>query len=268
MGEARRKKRAHAAILEACPDCIYCGGKRRANTIEHMPPRAMFLGKKRPKGLEFASCESCNAGTSHADLVASLIGRFWPDPPDEHTRKETRGLFTAVNNNIPGLLSEMSIPDDAEQAAHRHRLGLNAPGGFLRTNGPLVSAHMQTFAYKIGFALYYEVTKKIVPTGGAVAARWFSNAERMAGQYPPADYDFLLPRQTLRQGKFEVADQFGYQWRMTEDERSGIFVSEFRRSFAVVSFVTLDSNLLSDAETKHPIRACRPGDLTNLLQPG
>jgi hypothetical protein len=45
MGEAKEKRRAHAVILTAHPWCIYCGMK--ANTIEHMPPRAMF--DKRPK---------------------------------------------------------------------------------------------------------------------------------------------------------------------------------------------------------------------------
>ena len=54
MSEAKVKRRAHAAILKAHPWCIYCGGIYPANTIEHMPPIAMFDGKKRPKGLEIS----------------------------------------------------------------------------------------------------------------------------------------------------------------------------------------------------------------------
>jgi hypothetical protein len=53
--------------------CIYCA--QRSQTVEHMPPVIMFTRKQRPKGLEFASCEACNGGTKHADLVAAYIGR-------------------------------------------------------------------------------------------------------------------------------------------------------------------------------------------------
>jgi hypothetical protein len=53
------------------PLCIYCGGVVRATTIDHMPPRIMFYGKRHPKGLEFASCQKCNEGTKYAGLVAA-----------------------------------------------------------------------------------------------------------------------------------------------------------------------------------------------------
>jgi hypothetical protein len=83
MSESSAKKRAHSAVLEACPYCIYCGGEVPAASIDHVPPRAMFRGRRRPKGLEFASCKNCNEGTGRADLVAALLSRVAPDAGDE-----------------------------------------------------------------------------------------------------------------------------------------------------------------------------------------
>lgn len=81
MGEAKTKRRAHGEILKRYPHCIYCG--HPASTIEHMPPRMMFYEKLRPKGLEFPCCDVCNSATKHADLVASLLARLWPDATTE-----------------------------------------------------------------------------------------------------------------------------------------------------------------------------------------
>ena len=72
-----------------------------------MPPKTMFYGKQRPKGLEFPACEGCNHGSSHADLVASLIGRTQLAEPTSAQIQEFAGILSAVRNNIPGLIDEM-----------------------------------------------------------------------------------------------------------------------------------------------------------------
>src|SRR5262245_18492520 len=101
IGEAKLKRRRHAAILTAHPWCIYCDGTHAATTIEHMRPIAMFYDNQRRKGLEFPACRDCNAGTSLSDTVASLLARTYPDArtPDDLER-----LLSGVRSNIPGLL--------------------------------------------------------------------------------------------------------------------------------------------------------------------
>jgi hypothetical protein len=263
MGESKAKKRAHNAILAACRRCIYCGSP--ATTIDHVPPRIMFRDRQRPKGLEFPSWQPCNEGTRLADLVAALIGRFYPDAEQDADQQEVKRLFSSVKNNIPGLLEEMDIGAAGQEQA-RKRLPNQIEGAFLRVKGPLVSMHMQTFATKLGFALYYEATKQIVPQTGGVAARWFSNVERFEGKFPDLAFTYLLPSQTLKQGKFEVSDQFGYQWRMAEGNRIGLFFAYFRLSFAVFAVVANNKSLL-EVETAHPMRIVRPGEITTLLRP-
>ncbi len=77
MGEAKRRSRSRRDILAGGDRCIYC--ERRADDVEHMPPRVMFKEKLRLSGLEFPSCRPCNKGTSAADLVASFVARLDPD---------------------------------------------------------------------------------------------------------------------------------------------------------------------------------------------
>jgi hypothetical protein len=81
----------------------------------------MFWEKQRPKGLEFAACASCNNGSSHADLVASLLGRTGADPKNEAQRDELVKLLRAVSNNVPGLLQDMELPF-TEEERHLRRL--------------------------------------------------------------------------------------------------------------------------------------------------
>src|SRR5215211_3632524 len=146
MGESTRKRRVHAAVLDGCPWCIYCGGDVPATTVDHFPPLIMFAQRRRPKGLESGSCEACNGGTKHADLVAAMIGRPMPASRTEAGREEMRRIFSAINNNIPGLLREMYLSPEQQSAAGWRE----QDGGLLRSNGPLVSSHMQTFAFKVG----------------------------------------------------------------------------------------------------------------------
>lgn len=266
MSESRTKKRAHAKVLQACPHCIYCGGEVSATTIDHVPPRVIFHGRRRPKGLEFASCQSCNEGTSKADMVAGLLSRVAPDATTEEQKSELWRMLRETENNVPGLRDELQL-DSIELVAARKRVPLANAGGFLKTSGPLVSSHMQTFATKLGFALYFEATRKIVPLAGGVTARWFSNVERLDGTFPQTVFDYLLPPQTLRQGKINVADQFAYQWRVTEDEGTAMFLATFRQSFAVLAFAVTDRTRL-DIDTKHPMRIVAPRNIKQFLERG
>src|ERR1700730_15593518 len=109
VSESRARKRAHGVILEQCPFCVYCGGSILATTVDHVPPIGMFRSRRRPKGLEFASCLPCNGGTRLADLVAALLCRAYPDSNGANEKEELERLLSSVNNNVPGLLQEMRI---------------------------------------------------------------------------------------------------------------------------------------------------------------
>jgi len=254
LGEARARRRAHAQLLSSSPWCIYCGGSQPADTIEHMPPVMMFIRKQRPKGLEFPSCRECNNGTSKSDLVASLLGRLSVHPSADDEAAETIKLFSSVRNNVPGLLEEMHF-DPAEEKLVCKGLPLQEGDGALRANGPLVTQHMLVFGAKLGFALHYEALQTVVPPMGGVQPLWFSNAQAARGEIPK-DLFSLLPatRQTLKQGRREVSDQFQYTWAITPERQHALFFATFHRSFAIAAVSAMArAAFIEKHADRHPV---------------
>jgi hypothetical protein len=118
----------------------------------------------------------------------------------------------------------------------------------------------------VGFALFYEITKTMVPPEGGVAARWFSNVEVLQGRYPHEEISRMMgPSATLQQGKREVSDQFNYAWALSEDSAVGAFLATFRKSFAVVAFASRLATLLK-VDAKHPISIVQPNSLLSRLR--
>jgi hypothetical protein len=256
VGQAKLKRKAHAAILAHHPGCIYCAGTNAATTIEHMPPIAVFEGKQRPKGFEFPACGPCNNGTSHSDLVAALMARVWPDADSEIRKKDLKKLLGAVANNVPQLLSEMSIGRAGQKLA-RKQYNLPTDVHPLRANGPLLTHYMHTFAAKFGFALHYEINGEPVPTAGGVQVMWFSNVQDVNNQ-PQVLVDMLPSPSTLRQGVKSVADQFKYSQAVVESGHL-LYLASFNKSFAVAGITAMDRTLyLEKRGDGFPI--FKPGD--------
>jgi hypothetical protein len=257
VGQAKLKRQAHAAILAHHSGCIYCAGTNAATTIEHMPPIAVFEGKQRPKGFEFPACGPCNNGTSHSDLVAALLARIWPDADSEIQKKDLKKLLGAVANNIPQLLSEMSIGRAGEKLA-RKQYNLPTDVHPMRADGPLLTHYMHTFAAKFGFALHYEINGEPVPTAGGVQVMWFSNVQDLNDQIPQMLVDMLPSPSTLQQGVKSVAEQFKYSQAVVESGHL-LYLASFNKSFAVAGITAMDRTLyLEKRSDGFPI--FKPGD--------
>ena len=246
MGQAKQKERSQAALLAANPFCVYCGGANPATTIDHLPPRIMFRGKLRPRQFEFPCCEPCNKGTKGTDQLIAWIGRIFPDPATESDKADVQKILRGLKNNMPDVLREMHIGTAGQKLARKRTAGLiQESGGFLRLNGPLVSQHLDIFGCKLGLAMHWEHTKQIIPPTGGIVVRFFSNIEALEGKIPNRLLSLLPGPQTLRQGSWDVADQFKYSARITDDKKMGLFFASFRFSIAVVALTTMDRSLLN-----------------------
>lgn len=251
MGQAKRKQQLREIVLGACPSCIYCSGDTPAVTLDHMPPRTMFEFRQRPKGLEFASCEACNRGSSLAEQVASLISRHYPDPETEAGALEVAKLLREVHSNHPGLIAEMHrdtvIGPNGEAVMRQSSRG----GAILWVGGPLVSSAMLLFVAKLAFALHYESTKRIIPQQGGVFVRWYSNHDPATDTLPTDMLTMLGPPDTLRQGRKEVSTQFTYSSKASADSQmTGHFVT-FRQAFKAVMITTEKIEVFAAAEGKN-----------------
>ena len=219
MGEAKQKRRRHAALLDSAAGCIYCACKSAAVEVDHMPPRLMFRMTQRPKGLEFPSCTACNRQTSRLDVVAAFmtrtypgIGETSPGVPDERDSAEWDRVMAEVFRVAPDVMKEVYIP-------HRHQRPLmkiydvsdpEEKKALFRANGPVLSAHMQAFSAKVGFALHYEFKGEPVPTEGLVQVRWFTSQEIENGLVPKSLYETIGVPRFLKQGKVTSDGTFLY----------------------------------------------------------
>jgi hypothetical protein len=258
VGQARQKRESFEAMLAKRPGCIYCAGAAIATTIEHMPPRSMFEGRQRPKGLEFPACEPCNGGTKHSDLVAAMLARCWTNSNSVEHQRELQKVLGGVANNVPGVLPEMFIGRGGEKLA-RKRHNLPPDAAPLRADGPILTHHVLTFAAKFGFALHYEIYGAPIPKEGGALTMWFSNAQALNDQIPPILFEMLPTPATLQQGTKSVARQFLYSFARTEGGHMLYFAS-FNQSFAVAGITAQDRTIYLKAREggSHPIFV--PGD--------
>lgn len=258
MGEANRRRPLRDRVLHSESFCIYCGGTNAAETIDHMPPRTIFSGRRRPKGLEFPACRLCNDGARLSEQVAGLLSRMYPDPVDEAGKVEVKKILYEAENNLPGLLLELFPGSRQSFAFRRPGTGQQEVGNVLRVNGPLVTSAMNTFSAKLGLALHFNQTSKIIPPSGATAVRWFSNIDAIQGGIPDDILRLVGPPRTLEQGKFHTGEQFRYGSRASEDGGFTAHFASFRFSFSVVAFV---SDCVDDLHHAPILNVFRPGFL-------
>jgi hypothetical protein len=262
MGEARAKRDRLRDLKASGALCAFCGTEP-ATTIEHVPPIIMFRGKKRPKGLECPACERCNGGTSHADQVAALLGRAY-GTTEGHPEafQDIQRVMRGVANNVPGLLEEMKVGRAGQKMAKK-RLPIDVDGFVVRTGGPILRRNMQMFGLKLAFMLQHELNGKPLPSGGGVAAMWYTNYQKWTGKYPQELADMMPPGRTLQQGRNEVSDQFVYSWVNTEDRTLGCFMAAFRKAFAVFGAWSVDRARLT-SENPVALQTFTPSEFASM----
>ena len=240
-------------LLAAQPNCIYCGGHTPATTVEHMPSRIIFDNKQRPKGLEFSACKACNDSTRKAETIIAMLSRVYPGEGDRFYQRELRKICDAAFRHHPGLVEEVNM----DQVAGLKRLGdkaMQLPSWhFIHLGGPIVSNALDAFGMKLALSLHYEVTKRIVPTGGATLLTHYSNVDAFTGDLPQSVIDLFGSGRTLAMGRQEVSNQFRYSSAFDEETRSlSAHFAVFRESFAMMSVVAHDpADLPADASPLH-----------------
>lgn len=203
-----------------------------------MPPRLMFRMSQRPKGLEFPSCSACNRGTSRLDVVAAFVARTFPGIRNHSDEAEWDRVIHEVDRVAPGLREEMWMPPE-EMRETMWREGVFDPElAVFRANGPLLGAHMQAFAAKIGFALRYEDVRYPVPDAGGVQVRWFTSDELFKMEIPKSLYASVGSSNIMKQGKITSDNIFEYGWGdFVERPQVRLYYAKVRKAFVVAAFV-------------------------------
>jgi hypothetical protein len=216
MGEARRRSLNSKEILAQETRCIYCA--KSSDTLEHMPPKALFRAKHRPHGYEFAACKACNDSTRVADALVSFFARVPPSDQDSEPwqLEEANRLLTPIARQSKKLVIEIFKESSAIRSWLRSR-GLLQPVRAVTLEGPAVEAAMSAFGAKLGFSLYRHFVGKPMPLGGGVFTRHFFNVG------PPPDaanawLEILPGFERMEQGDWSSGNQFAY--RFNTDKKS------------------------------------------------
>ena len=132
----------------------------------------------------------------------------------------------------------------------------------MNANGPILNRNIELFGAKVGFALHYSRTGKIVPSGGGVSVQWFANLDLLNGRFPENILKIMGPRETLEQGKKSVAEQFSYQYAIPVTGEMSAFLAFFREAFSVLAWVAEDTSVFPE-----DVVYFEPGFIRDLKRP-
>jgi hypothetical protein len=256
MGQAKIKRRLTQRILSEHKFCCFCGGQTSATTVDHVPAKSIFWGRRRPEGLELPACKACNEGTRKLDQAAGLFARFRTGDEPLRRQFEFYQIAKQVSRDFPGWHTEMN-PSAAQRHDFRRRFGRidGMPANF----GPLSEDAVYTLGAKLGFALHYTVSGRIVPPNGLVSVLFETTASvPEGGMVPLAIANLLGPEVVLKQGEWTTDEHFAYRPFVTGDGAIGIYHARIGQSFQVASVVFCDG---VHPPTSRPMRTFRPGDL-------
>jgi len=229
-----------------------------ATTLDHVPPRIMFPGKRRPAGLEVPACEPCNQGTKRQELMAAVFSRLSILDEPIGDQNEFKRLSARAHRAFPEWAAELAL-DAQPHSRLRAAFGDNAQRVRGVGVGKLTIDCMYTMGAKFGFAIHYDKTGVIVPPAGAVDVRFLTNLELLQKGMPSELFQDLGPRETLRQGEWHVGDYFNFRGGWIPDGSAGIYICMVGVAFATISFVVSDvSSWVEDEGRGHRFR---PGDL-------
>lgn len=222
----------------------------------------MFRKKSRPKGLEFASCKTCNGGTTGADAVAALFARLSPTNNDNGLIFEAIAHKGKLAQIAPGVLEEFFRPIKTEQILLNQK-GILRPFIKIHADGPRTKAYLSVFAAKFGMAMYREHVGEALPMEGRVMSLYYLNAG-LAEDTARVILNMLPGTGGLQQGSFNAAGQFGYRFNC--DNKSIVAsLAAFHSNLWIFSIATSQPNLYFPS-IKDPFTAVTaPGELLKRL---
>jgi hypothetical protein len=194
--------------------------------------------------MEYAACTACNSGTRGSDAVAAVVARLHPDNGERSWQvDETLKLLSALDAYAPGVREEMSRPRKSRSEwLRRPDTGLLQRVVRISADGPKLKAHLIVYGAKLAMALYREHVGTALPLTGAIWCQFALNAG-MTQEHLNERVRIMPLKETLRQGRKNVADQFAY--RYNTDERTVVAaVAQFHRGLWFTLFASYDQRII------------------------
>jgi hypothetical protein len=215
-----------------------------------MPSRTMFVNKHRPKGFEFPICKACNNVSRESEAVVAFFALAQFDlQPDSARQGQLTSLIARFHSRLPNLVEEVLL-GRCGNLIREKRLRKETGIDFRLTElGPLAKSHLYLFAAKMAMAAYYEHTKVALPITGGVDSNIHTMMDVLENTLPKFP-NFFGEFRTLRQGAWEVSEQFSYRFSIAEDSAAAVFQFVFHNNFIITSTVLKDRQLTDDPSFK------------------
>lgn len=262
MGSAmnRGRKSRKAEFLAAHPRCIFCGGARSSEEIDHVPSRQLFHARHWPEGYEFPACTECNRATKDVEQIVSVISRMFPDGATEAGRLEMQaGLKALANNNREILLEMRPTANEVRRFLRSHDMRKDPNRctpeyRLLKADGPQTLLAFGAYARKLFTALHYKHTRKIIPAAGGVAWTRFTNVDSVTNAIPGGIFDLAQTMPVLRRGKIDLDPQFSYRYACSDSGEVAAYLAAFRFSFAILGDVRIDATTFPEEVADRIVR--------------
>lgn len=271
MGEGHNKRQR---FLVDHPYCIFCGGNVPAATIEHCPPRSVFINRNYPEGFEFPACKDCNQGSSDQDLLVAMLSRMDGIGNKGDIDGKSIGYMKMANKQHPGLFQNMKL-SALEARKFNRKAGIAVPPGLTHQQLGVVrlppEAHraVQLFSKKLAKSLYYKHTgeTKIFPIDGCLTLHWFTNANVILNKGVTV-FDLMRnmggDKPTIERARQNMNDQFEYKITMSNDHDIFIIQASFRLTFGMVIMGSTKRGLLEEIIIKLRKHTAKEGPFTVL----
>jgi len=219
-----------------------------ATTEDHIPARSLFLRRKWPEGYVFPACERCNQSSRLDELLMAASVRI--RVRDFRSQEEEDELEHALSNfqrKLPHVFKKLKELTRVETRRNLRERGIHQtsfPGiGELYIVEIPEEVHQATVRYgeKLGKALHYMHTGRIIPSTGALYSYPFTNGVNI-----PTDVIekalVVLPGQSITKRDHTLLDgQFAYRYGVVDSGEASAYFTVFGESLSILILAVMDS---------------------------
>jgi len=251
----RRRK-----FFEAHPKCCFCGGLEAATTEDHIPARSLFLKRIWPTGYVFPACAECNNSTCNDEALMAWLVRIRITEPSVEEEKELAKYTHELAKRFPEIVEGMQLHSRVQ--SRRFLKDIGAPSYLPDTGEALYSMDLpdgildvvSQYGVKLGKALHYLHTRRIVPGAGVVDAKVFTNANALSSDFPRQIFNTLVTEADIRRATNSLKGQFDYRYAVVEEGEASAFAISLGESMVILVSVFVDGLRHAQAQEKRRLR--------------
>lgn len=258
MAGAAKIKQASAKALAFAKSnyCIFCGGVVEGNTVDHCPPRSIFVNREWPENFVFPACVACNAGSREAENVLGFLTRLYSAKEGENEVQEFEKYVKTLQANYPQEMRQMTkMPISARrQFVRQNELAL--PPGTTHLDIPIVHIPgvwvdlVEGFGAKLTKGIHFHETGRICPPESDVWSYMIPNAAEFKTPFAPEILQAMGRMHNIVRSNKDLSDQFGYLTERTVDGSAALYVYQFNQSFKLMCFYHDDGHVVREVAQK------------------